>query len=177
MKLHEIQRLQKLAGIINEIKVTDPSIENTIKEFILTHIVYGENDFEAYYNADSNIEDLVQAGEYVERIFLELNSTEDEEELLDLIKGSSKVEHKPGGDYYENKWLIEKYPFEDRPEEIEWTEELVVRLQIPNGNYDVANVFNDNYGVANVFNDNYGQVLEIRRSIPFDNGMVNWWGQ
>jgi hypothetical protein len=156
----------KVIDTIAEMKVTDPGIENIIKNFILDHIPYTESDFDSYYNADSDSEDLVEAGEYVEHIFLELGSTGDEDELLDLVKDSSKVEHRPWGDYYTNRWIIKKYPFEDRPD-LNWTEELVVRLQIPNGNYDVGNVFNNDYG----------QVIEIRRSIPFDQEMVAWWTQ
>jgi hypothetical protein len=106
--INEYKRLQKLAGIINEMKVTDPGIENIIKNFILDHVSYAESDFDSYYNADSDLEDLVEAGEYIEHIFLELDSTGDEDELLELIKDSSKVEHKPWGDYYENRWVIKK---------------------------------------------------------------------
>jgi hypothetical protein len=151
---------------LDEIRVSNSSIETVIKNFILNNTTYTEADFEEHYNADSGLDDLVEAGEFIETAFLELNSTEAEEELLDLIKHSSKTQHNDWGDYYQNSWELKSYPFEDKPD-LNWTEVLMIELQIPNGNYDVANVFNNDYS----------SYIRIDRSIPFDQDMAVWWIQ
>jgi hypothetical protein len=149
---------------LNEMpKIQDPT--TPIKDYILKYFNYNEDDFQSNYNADSGLDDLVNSGEYVEYVSFDDNEAPDDfyENLIKLIKKSKRTKHNPWGDYYEERWELNTYPFEDTGEN--WTEYLVVNIQIPNNETDIKSIFSYKYS----------QTIEIARYVPFDENMKQWW--
>jgi hypothetical protein len=147
-----------------EMKINDPTT-SAIKSYILQYFKYNDDEFESNYDADSDVNDYVDDGEFVQSIPFNDNDTPDDfyEKLVKMIKEDPDTKHNTWRDVYQKTWVLKTYPFEDSGEN--WTEYLHVDIQIPKNETDI-NI---------IFFSGYEQDIEIIRTVPFNEDMKRWW--